>query len=408
MKRGLINVEFLHIIPFILFWLYYSGIPHLLWGYSDGESDRIRQIVLGLAYLVALFCHVFNPLVIKNLLYIKAYLLVVFYAILSILWAYAINQVFINAVHHIGLVLTLNCAVYFLLKRPEVNVFKWFFVFSLIVMMLSVFLSVLVPHVGHHVSQRWSGVYAHPNTLGLFSFFAFWSASFYFVMIPDVKVRLLCVVLALLAFVNLFFANSVTSIISCIILLLFIQFFNVKELSLSLREGYFLFAGMIFALFFTIVLVALIFPGLDVASTFFSVSGRDENLTGRTYLWILAFELIEKKFLLGWGFDSLRYFNHVNLINYNQFHNGYLDIMVKGGVVGICVFLGFVCFFLKKLYQFRGIKPVYYKAFIAFFFVVAIVNITESSFLRIGHFFWFFISFIYFYVSIILIKGPRL
>ncbi len=78
----------------------------------------------------------------------------------------------------------------------------------------------------------------------------------------------------------------------------------------------------------------------------FGAVGRDASLTGRIPLWLTLIPFAKEKFLLGWGYAG--FFNSDlvemqyiwKMIEWNapNAHNGYLDIILQIGVIGLALY----------------------------------------------------------------------
>jgi O-antigen ligase len=70
----------------------------------------------------------------------------------------------------------------------------------------------------------------------------------------------------------------------------------------------------------------------------FGLAGRSGNFTGRTDIWMLAIDAIVASPWVGWGFDGNNYLIKISGMPYTSYHNGYLDLLVCGGVIGLGLF----------------------------------------------------------------------
>jgi len=132
--------------------------------------------------------------------------------------------------------------------------------------------------------------------------------------------------------------------------------------------------------------------------------GRDATLTGRTVIWEAALQAASYNPLFGVGWDSawmpgLPITNTIwSAIGFSvyQAHNGYLDIYLQIGLVGL---FAFSCMLLASAVQaiplaFRQLNPAYMWPALALF-AMLIANSTESRFTTpIG---WFMLSSAYFF-----------
>ncbi|KAA0697232.1 O-antigen ligase domain-containing protein [Neorhizobium sp. P12A] len=88
----------------------------------------------------------------------------------------------------------------------------------------------------------------------------------------------------------------------------------------------------------------------DVAATIAS-SSTPISMDERLQLWWNASELIASSPILGWGNEWLNQWHHAKYgsIKYDLMHNGYLEILVRYGVVGALVFLLMLTVFIRSV-----------------------------------------------------------
>lgn len=126
-----------------------------------------------------------------------------------------------------------------------------------------------------------------------------------------------------------------------------------------------------------------------------------ENLSGRTYIWAIAFESAMMKPLLGYGYTVGA--DGVSLLSSGGFasdsyrdratlHSGYVQSLLDSGIVGSLFYLGIILLALYKLYFCDKDRK-----YVASFYIVnyfAIANIGESLIYSVSSFdgiiFWLF------------------
>jgi exopolysaccharide production protein ExoQ len=112
--------------------------------------------------------------------------------------------------------------------------------------------------------------------------------------------------------------------------------------------------------------------------------GRDTSLTGRTDLWA---ELIDMRgnMLFGTGYGAFWIGKRLDVLWQrhwwmpNMAHNGYLEIYLELGVVGIVILAGFLCAAFKRIHKMLGMELPQASMFLAIFFIFLVYNITESA-----------------------------
>jgi len=141
-----------------------------------------------------------------------------------------------------------------------------------------------------------------------------------------------------------------------------------------------------------------------------SAIGRSATFTGRNKLWEQGWKISQIKPILGWSFDSsmsaFRYlYVHNSAFRHGQFHSGYLDLLVRGGAIGITLFF----FILVRMFLMikRGMKSNYRLVAIYFVMILAILlhNVTEASIMRETDMFWLIFVYIYFSLEYLVNKN---
>jgi exopolysaccharide production protein ExoQ len=126
----------------------------------------------------------------------------------------------------------------------------------------------------------------------------------------------------------------------------------------------------------------------DITDLFFNLVGRDMTFTGRTDIWQgLLQEPINP--LLGTGFQSfwlrpgiLERMGRFDFLN--EAHNGYLEIYLNGGLLGLAFLLGMIVSAWSKLK--RGVLQgcSFSTLFFSYLIVILFYNLTEASFGKLG------------------------
>lgn len=69
------------------------------------------------------------------------------------------------------------------------------------------------------------------------------------------------------------------------------------------------------------------------------MAGRSGDFTGRTEIWMEAIKAIIGRPWVGWGFDDNAYLIKTTGMPYSTYHNGYLDLMARGGIIALGLFI---------------------------------------------------------------------
>lgn len=261
--------------------------------------------------------------------------------------------------------------------------------------LLSMFYAIAIPSVGVHIGGEfdgaWKGIYPQKNTLSS-------------------TMTLTMLIFYILSIVN---NNSTEKLIARGGLA-----FSIALILLSTSKS----ALVIFVALLLVVMVARIFRWrgrrsvllLDIGGLFslgaiavFSVTwqaaaaalGKDPTLSARTVIWAGAFDKILEHPLLGWGraafwFDGSRPAWEVGALTYAGFvpshaHNGYLDIGLDIGFVGLGMFfLGLIVTLgiaLRRAYRATEPEDLWP---LSFLILMMLYNITESLLMQRITIYW--------------------
>jgi O-antigen ligase len=270
-------------------------------------------------------------------------------------------------------------------------------VFSRLVYILIPYSLVLIkyfPTLGVRYSRwsdikMWTGVAMSKNTLGalcmICAFYQIWiflrrlqgkEKPFYKVQrLLDIFVFFIIIWL-FKGFEGAYNATSIVVFLFGVFLLLFLRYLSIPYNKLN--QILFSLFGFILAPF----LFSKLILGLSPIATVAVLLGRNPTLTGRTDLiWSELIPLALKSPILGVGFGG--FWNETIFDFYiNQAHNGYLDVFIELGTIGLIVLFIVLLAFYKKArneYLYNRDWAIFK---IAIFFMILLHNFTETSFLR--------------------------
>jgi O-antigen ligase len=229
-------------------------------------------------------------------------------------------------------------------------------------------LIIVFPQQTIQYDGRWAGTTGSANYLGSIAFCSIW-ANLSWMFFTGIREKLLSTIFLVVAFVVLLNTGSVTSIISTFVSILFIAYLwsirpskgRVAKISIFFVVIISMFAGSLFA-------------GLGF---FLELAGRGEGASGRDVIWLAAINLIQDSPVLGHGFGSDT--ESLGALHWaTTFHNGYLEIGVKQGFVGLLFFLLVIFKVFKRLLaaKFNTEVRIILFAFMASYLVY---NLAESA-----------------------------
>ena len=234
--------------------------------------------------------------------------------------------------------------------------------------------------------QMWIGVTVHKNTLGrlclvsasflLWAIYRRWRepamARGRFQGWADVSVFLITLVLFKGAD-NAFSATSVGTF--AVGIATFLGLLWLRKLRLRVPQPALL-ALVIFLIGFG---VSAPFLGGSNLSLFNSTFGRDETLTGRTQVWQALVPMAMGQPVLGYGFGSFWTIARQELYEINFAHNGYLDILLTLGIVGLAFYTFWLLSCVRKLHGALAQDYDWACLAICFLFMAVVYNATESA-----------------------------
>ncbi len=244
----------------------------------------------------------------------------------------------------------------------------------------------LVPSIGRHQGSdlvqnvhagRWRGIFDHKNGLGphaAYGFLLFW-------LYPKLLGRAWLRWIALgSALACLLFAGSATSMVGAAAMA------TLGGLFLAHRAV----PGVPFKLIFAAGLALFVLAGALISESdlLFQVLGRDETLTGRTYLWELAVLSIREAPLFGFGYSSFggTVFNGRVVAYFGDItgpESSYFNIVMETGFVGALALLVpiavIVSFAFRRRSETRGVEQQAYEASLLILIAALVMGVTETN-----------------------------
>ena len=261
-----------------------------------------------------------------------------------------------------------------------------------IAMFLSIVFAVLLPPFGIHQSGdwagRWRGIYTHKNTLGrnmgfsllLFTLQAIWGG----------KSRQIGWIGCGFATALLLLSGSVTPVLSTLTVFTLLPLYNILRWRYKLTTLLFTAAAILY------VILSVIVP--SVVATLIVALGRNLTFSGRTPLWSAVIEAIQKRPWLGYGYsafwedennEALQVWRVLDGWRPDYAHNGYLELALQLGLLGVVVFaIDFFFNFFLTLTLAAANKSASSMFSLAFMTYMIPYNITDSIILSQNNIIW--------------------
>jgi exopolysaccharide production protein ExoQ len=197
-------------------------------------------------------------------------------------------------------------------------------------------------------------------------------------VIIDKKVFLLQLITFIMTLWLLIKANSITSLICFIVVIFSFILLGLPSIKINIKymEYYLLFV----LLFFCIIQVSF-----DLKENILFALGRESTLTGRTELWQVLIDMSTKP-LIGTGYNSFWLGDRLKILSDmywwgpTEAHNGYLEVYINIGIIGLILFIGFMFTAYINIRRSLLIDFEYGRFRMVLLGTILLYNLTESTF----------------------------
>lgn len=302
-------------------------------------------------------------------------------ALASTLWSPVPSIAFRRTVLQIILVICIIVPVAAATNHQrQIDRLFWVFMPTIWINLLAV-LALPADTLGHE------GIYGHKNMFGLVSAYAFLFA-LYGVFRFGGGIRLLACASALVCVLELVVSKSKTSLG----LSLLIPVLATSLIALNYVIGFNIIFILIFLLFVFLSCYVLLTEVFDIPFSEISqaVFG-DPTFTGRTLIWDFVGGIVERAPVLGQGFGSFWGIGDNSIAvreapgfiaHLLQAHNGYLDVLLELGIVGLVILILLVCSALFLLGRLPVSQKLTLWLFLSIMLLALVHNMMESSLFR--------------------------
>jgi O-antigen ligase len=237
----------------------------------------------------------------------------------------------------------------------------------------------------------WQGIFAQKNTLGRFMALQILAGTFG-ILAEKRMWRWFCVISCLLFLPLLIMSKDGTAYISLPVLMGSLFLFHLARRRSLLK---------MVALLSTLAAVAggMLFVVMEPKQLLLMM-GKDSTLTGRTEIWSMVWQKFLQSPWLGYGYsafwlgkDGKQSASIAHALHWvvPHSHNGFLDVLVQVGVVGLALFfIGYAVFFRDALRCARASKTVLGLFPLSYLSFMLLFNLSEGSIIREESIFWIF------------------
>jgi len=307
------------------------------------QSNTANQIIwvalfsAGVLFVARRAMRGMMPIMTLSLTMISAYLLL---ALTSSMWALAPDISLRRWLQQVLVVFIFTGVTLYV--RDKVRVLNAVFAVFALAIVLN---AVLVPVIPAG-SLGYAGIYAQKNALGAVAALTL-IFSICYVMSNGSIYKIFLVVIAILSAGLLVISQSKTSLG----LALLCPILASAIVIISRLFGMSLLGALLAAFAAASILFFLVVDGLQISTEDISMLlFNDTTFTGRKYIWDYVFSLHEQRPWLGWGYQSFWSIGPESpslkassfVAGLNQSHNGYVDILLETGNIGLIVIVIFL------------------------------------------------------------------
>ncbi|MCC5644075.1 O-antigen ligase family protein [Nostoc sp. CHAB 5824] len=383
MRKFLISVEQLVTITFLMI---YSGTPLdplMSNGFTIKESDRlIARLLFTSTYIVSLFLITLRW---KKVTYVfgrdKFIWLLLGVCALSSFWSLDSDTTLRRV---LGLAGTMLFGLYLASRYTLKEQLKLCAYMLGISAFMCILFAVLIPQYGIGSAgdpTAWRGIYPQKNVLG--KRFVLSGAIFLFLAMTNRENRWVLWLGYVTSGLLILFSKSTTSLGNFIIITVtFLIYYRILTLKYKVMIPVVTLLSTVGIAFYTWF--------VSQADTILGSVGKDTTLTGRAELWPAVLDMIAKRPWLGYGYGAFWDKNSESSIvlqtvqwNAPNAHNGFLDLWLALGLIGVLVFLiGFVINLLRAIYLIRWNQTSENLWLLVYFTYIIFSNLTETTLLE--------------------------
>ncbi len=345
-ERKTVFLSFLEKAFSVTAFLYYSGAfiqqfekrAHMV--AAPGHQDPLAMAVSYPIYLITLYLASRRAGDIFELLKKEKFVaLMIFLAALSVLWS---DIPMLTLRHTIGFICLTLFGVYLALNYSEGKRLGLFaFAFGTVGAASFIFVKFLPSYgvdngaaVMSHAGA-WQGIYEQKNNFG--EVMALSALVFALLPARDLKRKTVKWAFLVFSLAALLFSRSETSIAAILIIALLLPLIRSIRAPKLLR-------GFTYCFYMGGATASAMWLSGGKIGTLLAAMGRDSTFSGRTELWSIIMEFIRKRPLLGYGYSAF-WAGNVDYVQHEagwlvlQSHNGFLDLMLGLGFLGLLIFL---------------------------------------------------------------------
>ena len=304
------------------------------------------------------------------------------FAFISMLWSDYSFTTFKRAFQITAIFLT--CVSFLIYTNSEddiVNPLKYI-IYPYLVLTLIVIL--IIPDA-RGANSMWKGLTHFKNELGQLGVICAILCYIIYKSEDSSKGKILAGFMIFLSAIFTLGSRSSTSIISLFFLIGLAALLSLDKIFIPIRIGKTI--SIIAVTLFFLLMVGLMAWGPDMNTLVSELFGKDESFSGRTDLWEYLLDERQISYMIGSGYEAFWVPESNKILNlWEEFtwiplqaHNGYLDILLSTGYIGLGLLIMILLYYLINFITISKPHP-----WVLFILITIITNFQESSVLRMG------------------------
>ncbi|MGB5874828.1 MAG: O-antigen ligase family protein [Bacteroidota bacterium] len=321
----------------------------------------------------------------------KLLVTIVAYCIVSVAWSSMQSTSIVRVMQLVGMTLLSATVVQMQVEDSGFSISALLRSATVVVSVVALFYVLLFPEQSISVDSedRLQGPYSHPNTLAQMSAFAVavWLPRLRFAQSPSSRVPALLILGIQVYLISVSgSATGLTSLFFLVLLAIILQL--PSGISSGVRKLLIASICVVLPLWYLLTANS---PREDIVDPITEELGRDASLTGRLPLWyrLIAGFQEEGRLLFGFGYGGFWAAEEGPAVDMlygtwtpQQAHNGYLDVLLQIGAVGLMLFLLFLFKVLRDAFRYASRNPGEGLLYLYVVSIVLLQNFSETTFIR--------------------------
>ena len=183
------------------------------------------------------------------------------------------------------------------------------------------------------------------------------------------KINISFIILLIIVSYQVYYCFSATTVFCYTLILIYLLISEILKKNVNVEPNKYLIAFYILFILIVLFRVQNIFNWLIV-----DVLKKDLTFTGRVYVWDKAIEYIKLHPFLGYGYETTSVISRkLGSPLFTHCHNTILDVMYKGGVFSLGIFLYLLYLPFSELNKIKSNKIANFLAFSIFIFLIMFI-----------------------------------